>query len=213
MDRAEAWLKEGKWEEAYHAFSQWQHHKALFYQTICLTRLQKTQQALECINRAIEHQPQEADYLAERGVVYLHMKKYALALLDFDAAVSLQPEHPYRYASRAFMKEAAGDLQGAVKDYEMALSLDPEDAVVHNNLGLILEKMGRNQEARNNFSKADALLKSFPIPAPPQEQTIPEEKPAPEKTLGKVLRETITTRQGRAEFIRWISGTFRKKEG
>jgi tetratricopeptide (TPR) repeat protein len=211
MAKAEALMREGQWEKAFQAFAQWQHPEALLYQTICLTRLQKTQDALLCINRALDLQPQEADFLSERGVVYLHMKKYALALLDFDAAVNLQPDRPYRYASRAFMKEAAGDLQGAVKDYEKALVLDPEDAVVQNNLGLLLEKLGRNQEARSNFSKADALLKSFPMPAPPPEVEMPTEKELQEKTMGQILKETIATRQGRAEFFRWMMRSFSKK--
>ncbi len=211
MAQAEAWMREGKWAEAYQAFAKWQHPEALLYQTICLTRLQKPEEALACINRALELQPQEADFLSERGVVYLHMKKHALALLDFDAAVHLQPDRPYRYASRAFLKEAAGDLQGAVKDYEKALALDPEDAVVHNNLGLLLEKLGRNQEARSNFSKADALLKSFPMPAPPPEATPSAEEVPQGKTMGQILKETIGTRQGRAEFFRWMTRSFSKK--
>src|SRR5690606_31508835 len=81
----------------------------------------------------------------------------AEALNDLDIAVDIDKENPYRYASRAFIKDKAGDYQGAIADYSKAIYLDPEDAISYNNRGLIEEKLGYVQRSKISFEKADAL--------------------------------------------------------
>jgi len=171
-------------------------------------RLQRISEALGAIEKALTLAPGNPNYISERGVIYLHMKKYPLALMDFDEALRLDPYNAYRYASRAFMKEAAGDLDGALKDYEKAMELDPEDAVVMNNLGLLLEKMGRAEPAKKLFEKADELSKAMPLPSiQPEssekktEETEPEEKT---ESLWSMSLKIIKTGNLRREFWRWL---------
>lgn len=56
------------------------------------------------------------------------------------------------------MKQAAQDLDGALADYKKALELDPDDAITWNNLGLLEERMGYQQQAQERFKVSDELL-------------------------------------------------------
>ena len=115
------------------------------------------QSAVELYNLAIEIQPDNADVYSDRGVAYYHLKKLNLSLMDMDKALELDSTNPYRYASRAYIKDACGDTEGAIADYKRTIELDPEDAIAFNNLGLLEEKLGRQNAAKVNFKKADEL--------------------------------------------------------
>jgi len=134
---------------------------------------QKAQIALECLksgeyNLALLHyneltleNPHSADYFGYRGAVLLNLKRKKEALNDFNRAVELEPEYSYRYASRAFAKDALGDVAGAIEDYRIAVALDPDDAVAHNNLGLLEEKIGNQANAQKHFKNADAFAAEY----------------------------------------------------
>lgn len=113
--------------------------------------------ALVCFNAALEISPNQAHILCDRGVVYFHMKKFELSIIDMDNALQSEPNNPYRYSSRAYIRAAIGDVRGGIEDYKKAIQLDPNDAVAHNNLGLLEEKLGYESKAKFHFNKADEL--------------------------------------------------------
>lgn len=119
------------------------------------------EKALEQFNTIIKNEPPVADYFAYRGTVLLNLKRKKDALKDFDRAVELDSQYSYRYACRAFAKDALGDLEGAIADYRIAIKLDPDDAIAHNNLGLLEEKSGNKNNAKRHFETADSLAQSF----------------------------------------------------
>ncbi|MGD1848094.1 MAG: tetratricopeptide repeat protein [Salibacteraceae bacterium] len=100
---------------------------------------------------------EDADVLSERAVAYYHIRQLRKSLKDLDRAQELQPSNPYRYSSRAYIRDTMGDTSGAIKDYEIAVQLDPFDAVAHNNLGLLQEKLGRKEDAKRLVKQADKL--------------------------------------------------------
>lgn len=119
------------------------------------------EKALIQFNVLIEQTNDDPDLFSYRGAVLLNLKRKQEALNDFNKSVSLQPDYSYRYSSRAFAKDAMGDLTGAIADYEKAIELDPEDAIAHNNLGLLIEKSGNQASAKKHFESADELAKKF----------------------------------------------------
>jgi len=119
------------------------------------------EKALEQFNALIKNEPPVADYFAYRGTVLLNLKRKKDALKDFDRAVELDAQYSYRYACRAFAKDALGDVEGAIADYRKAIELDPDDAIAHNNLGLLEEKAGNKNNAKRHFETADTLAQSF----------------------------------------------------
>lgn len=176
------------------------------------------EEAVAYFSAAIEQEPGNAEIFYQRGLSYFHMKKKSLALLDFNEALSLEPKNPFRYASRAYIKDSCGDLEGAIKDYEEAIKLDPEDAVAHNNLGLLQEKLGYKQKAERHFGKADELAKredflTFKSPdqtAAKEElvQELKEDEPANESLLG-VMKRTFTDKNTFREFLTFVTNGFK----
>jgi len=142
-------------------------------------------------------------------------KQQDAAMSDFDTSVKMEPENPFRYASRAFIKDHLNDLEGAKKDYQKALELDPEDAISHNNLGLVLGKMGSHKKAEKHYEDAEKLdPKNFGMKKSTEqkEDFTPQPKPEPapmpeiksekqkEVSFGSTLKSLLTSAEERREF-------------
>ncbi|TAH22492.1 MAG: tetratricopeptide repeat protein [Cytophagales bacterium] len=123
----------------------------------------KYSEALINFDKALAENPYDASCMSDKAVALFHLDKKAESLALLDHAQKLEPANPYRYSSRAFVKDAMGDLQGAILDYQKAIELDPEDMVAYNNLGLIEEKLGYKEAAKKKFAEADALAKKLGI--------------------------------------------------
>jgi tetratricopeptide (TPR) repeat protein len=114
------------------------------------------------------------------------------------------------------------------KLYEKAIELDPEDAVAYNNLGLVEEKLGRMEKAKDNFEKADSLSgyppkkevetapTALPNPSEKSKATRPEYHSSKSTlTFGhflEVIQGVFTKTTVRKEFATFIKGLFAKKE-
>ena len=120
-------------------------------------KLEKFAESLTDFDYLLNLLPKDADIYADRGLVKHFLRDAQGALADFDKAQEIEPENPFRYACRAFIWAAVGNFENAIKDYETALAIDPDDAIAHNNLGLLQEKLGRNDIAQNHFKVADKL--------------------------------------------------------
>lgn len=155
----------------------------------------------------------DPDAWNDYGVALFHAGAKQEALAALDRALELQPDYGYRYAARAWMRQAMKDFDGARADYARAIALDPDDAISLNNLGLLEEQAGFFQQARDRFAAADALshlleeagIETSPAPAPPD----------PEEPVGSVwgwMRHAVWTAEGRSEFAAFVrSGlTFRR---
>lgn len=131
--------------------------EAHHFRAVALFRLSRIEEAVKSWDKAISLQPAQADYYSMRGVAFFHLGQKMAALEDMHQALLLEPHNPYRHSSRAYMRAALGDTGGAIEDYRQAIVLDPEDAIAHNNLGLLEEKAGRQERARELFDRADQL--------------------------------------------------------
>jgi tetratricopeptide (TPR) repeat protein len=65
-------------------------------------------------------------------------------------------------AQRAFELQQAGDDAGAVDAYRAFLKLRPDEAGAHSNLGAVLVKLGRYDEAIGEYQTAERLLPGDP---------------------------------------------------
>ncbi len=130
-------------------------------QAVRLLKAGEFDRALKQLNAIISSGTSDPDVFSYRGVVLLNLNRHQEAIGDFDRAVLLQPDYSYRYASRAFARDAVGDLEGAISDYEKAIALDPDDAIAHNNLGLLVEKAGNKSAAKKHFESADKMAEAF----------------------------------------------------
>jgi len=120
------------------------------------------EKALEYIQDALFEDKSHPVLLAERATIFMYLKRRDEAFEDLDLAIYLQPENPYRYSSRAYVKDFFGDIEGAIADYEKCIKLDPEDIIAHNNLGLLIEKQGNLNRAKKHYKAADNFLEKNP---------------------------------------------------
>ena len=109
--------------------------------------------ALADLNRACELAPNNAEYVYQRGMVYLQMKQTALAMADLDLAIKLKPDAVRALLVRAELKLQTRDKQAAGAD------LDAADAA-----------MAKEENARltlaEAYSRADLLepaIKQFDL--------------------------------------------------
>ncbi|MBL4653907.1 MAG: tetratricopeptide repeat protein [Flavobacteriales bacterium] len=100
-----------------------------FDQGIQLLKSEQFEEAIVVFSILINKDVANAKFYCERGVTYMHLKRFDKAISDMDKAAELEPKNGYRFASRAFVKGAAGDVTGGIKDYEKAVELNPEDDI------------------------------------------------------------------------------------
>ncbi|MFT6998293.1 MAG: Flp pilus assembly protein TadD [Cryomorphaceae bacterium] len=160
-------------------------------------------------SRAISVSPDDAELYSERAVAYFHRKMPKESLADMNKAQELQPQKPYRYSSRAYIRDSMGDTEGAIEDYKIAIELDPEDAVAHNNLGMLEEKLGHMAQAKAMFDLADALAKNEsgsddPADYMPKNIQKEIEQEKTEKSVGSEVLNVFRSREGFKEFVSFI---------
>jgi len=167
-----------------------------------------------------------ADDMHDRAVSHFHCGENDAALDWLNQAADVQPDYSYRYASRGWMKQACGDLRGAIEDYKRTVELDPEDAVTWNNLGLLEEQLGYQEQAKERYRVSDELLgilkergidPETDAPAfreKPQQPSLPN-NPSPEvestKSFWGEIRRAVGTTNGRSELWDFIRNGFTLK--
>jgi len=159
---------------------------------------------------AIELDPNNANYIAQRGVAFFHLGKIDEALYDLDLALKLEPENPFRYSSRAFILSNLNRIDEAINDYKEAIRLDPEDAIAYNNLGLLEEKKGYRKAAEENFKKADNL-EGLRSSQNKREKPSPKEEAANYKELNylQFFKRLFKDADLRDDFYRFIRNGFK----
>jgi len=190
------------------------------YNIEALTWLAKAQYKLEQYDISIENYnklinllPTSADLYSDRGLCYHMAGEYKSALIDFNKAVELEPENGYRYSSRAFVKDYYKDYKGALADYNKAIELDPEDAIAYNNKGILEEKLGFGEQAKESFQTSNEIqgidldkeLSKINISNAPT-ITLPESPKTGLTFKGylKVIKSIFISKKGFGEFIKFL---------
>lgn len=180
-------------------------------------KAQRYEDAVLEFSRALTSDPGNAYILYERALAYFHLNQKNMALVDLNLAAEMQPNNPFRYSSRAYVRDACGDVVGAIEDYKMAIALDPLDAIAHNNLGLLEEKLGRKQNAQKYFQIADDLSgkkNEFKPYFEMQEEADAKKQSLATETqqsssLWKEITKIFTTKNQFAEFIAFVKRGFK----
>lgn len=173
----------------------------------------KFKDAIYWYTRAISENA-SADLYSERAVSFFHNNELKEALEDMNRAQELEPARSYRYSSRAYIRDSMGDVAGAVKDYEKAVELDPDDAIAHNNLGLLIEKLGHHQKAKVFFDFADKLAQDQlgdPNATAERPRNIQTDlnKERKETTFGAEVAKVFTSGDQFKEFLRFVKNGFK----
>jgi tetratricopeptide (TPR) repeat protein len=158
------------------------------------------------------------DYFEKIGMCYFHSRNLILCLKNLNKAQKLDPNNPFRYSSRAFVKNGMGDVDGAIEDYNIAIHLDPQDAIAHNNLGLLQEKIGFDKQAKSSYKKADDLAVDFfenkANDSFKNGHKKPDETPSyltedERKSTLSTIKNVFISRNGFKEFLKFLKNGFK----
>jgi tetratricopeptide (TPR) repeat protein len=125
----------------------------LYLQGVQFTIEGKNQEALNALNQSIKMQPNYAEAYAERGLVYLELEDYRMALENYNQAIRLDSKQWHAYNNRAIAKFHLNDLQGAIADYDQALKLKERPAFYYNR-GNTYSRLGNSQRAIADYDRA-----------------------------------------------------------
>jgi len=136
--------------------------------------------AAEFYTQALEEVPDHPTALASLGISRFQLKQYDEALRDYQRVSALQPDDPMPFEKIARIYERVGMLQEAVQsfmqggeseiknhdvdravdDFNNALRLNPENQTVHTRLAMIYDKLGRKDDAANEYLATASLMQS-----------------------------------------------------
>ena len=113
-----------------------------------------SQKAVSYLQKAILEDPGFAEAYNNRGNAYRDMNKYAMAMRDYNKALSLNPNLEKTYNNRGNIYYDQRNYQMAIRDYDKAISLDNNYPLAYLNRGLAYHKLAKNGLACSDFEKA-----------------------------------------------------------
>lgn len=102
-------------------------------------------EAINCYTSAIQLDPVNAVYLANRAMCLLKQEKYAAAEVDCTSSIKLDSKYTKAYHRRATARFKLGKFEEARQDYEMVLKLEPNSKLAQSELN----KLEQIVESRN----------------------------------------------------------------
>ena len=179
---------------------------ALYTRAICYRKIEEFDKSIEDLSTILVRLPNEASLFCERGISYFHKKDIEASMRDMNKAVELEPENPYRYSSRAYIR-AKLDVDGAIEDYKKAVELDPKDAIALNNLGLIEENAGRIRSAQKRFKASNEIIGYDPNKRNQKEEP---KKIEDQRSIGKIMLDVFSDSSTRKEYFKFVKSMFKK---
>ena len=110
--------------------------------------------ALQDLDEAKKLSPNDYWIAIDRGTLLLEMNRKEDALLEFNWAISINPNEYRAYAYTSGLKDDLGDHEGAENDYTILAGLKPDYYFAFEGLGLHKMRKGNWAEARDAFAQA-----------------------------------------------------------
>ncbi|MEG4113154.1 MULTISPECIES: tetratricopeptide repeat protein [unclassified Microcoleus] len=120
----------------------------------CLNSLERYDEALECLDKAIESDSNYARAWAHRGDVLDNLKRYDEALVSYDRAIELDEYDPWQWAKRGYLLNNLKHYEEALESFDLAIELDDNDPWDWANRGDVLDNLKRYEEALESYDRA-----------------------------------------------------------
>ncbi len=112
------------------------------------------EEAMECYEKAIKMQPENAVFYYNRGTAYGKCKEYDKALADYNMAIKIDPQNSYAYNNRGNVYYNRREYEKAMSDYNMAIKIDPQYSRAYNNRGIVYYNRGEFENALSDYNAA-----------------------------------------------------------
>ncbi len=123
-----------------------------------LNRAKRTEEALPYLEKAVELEPDDLDFLLGLAAAYDELRDFERSDSLYRRALKLQPDHPTALNNYAYSLSVRGErLEEAYEMAQKALEAQPRNGAFLDTMGWILYKMGRYDEALEYIRKAAEL--------------------------------------------------------
>ncbi|MDC0122555.1 tetratricopeptide repeat protein [Planktomarina sp.] len=120
----------------------------------CLRANNEIVESLNVLNKAIELNPNYAEALINRGLIRLSQENKTKALTDLEQAHRLKPHIKQIWDLVVELKMEAQEYSEATALLINMVEIDPENVAIQANLGSVLNKQGKLEEAIEAYNKA-----------------------------------------------------------
>lgn len=124
--------------------------------------LNRYEEALESVERAIALSERDFTFHALRGQMLQELQRHEEAIAAYDRAIAINP-HSWVYNNRGVARAYLGNYQEAIADYNQALELSPGYAEAYRNRGFARYSLADYQRAIADFDKAIELKPDFAL--------------------------------------------------
>ncbi len=118
-------------------------------------------QEIADVSRAIELEPNAAEYRIFRSQAYTRIPRFDLALDDANEAIRIAPNTAYCYSSRGYVYMAMGESSKAIADLSHAIELDPNNAMFLVQRGFAYGMAGRYAETQADWQAAIKMRSDY----------------------------------------------------
>jgi tetratricopeptide (TPR) repeat protein len=112
--------------------------------------------AVRLYRRGLELEPNNVELLNAIGFSLFQQGKSREAVVELEKALAIDPKHAKSHNNMALASIDLGELELAEAHYRESLAVQPQPAI-YNDLGVVLERMGMQDDADEAYRKAIAL--------------------------------------------------------
>lgn len=108
-------------------------------------------EALKALSKATSKYPKFAEAFAARGQIYLFLKKWDKAFIDFRKVLQLSKNNGLGLLGQGDALKGIGNFQGALSSYSSAIEVDKESRKqAYMKRGLLYLQMGHSSKTAND---------------------------------------------------------------
>jgi len=131
------------------------HRSVLLYNAAqVLSALDRRDEAIASLSRAMDMDPNYSEYYLERGGLHLKCERFAEAEQDLRRAIELSPPYAEAWTDLGQCYRAAGRMDEAVAAYDRALDLDPHVGLARVGRAEALLELGALEAAVADYTAA-----------------------------------------------------------
>ena len=129
---------------------------------ICLLKLNRTNDAVDNLTKAIEVDASLIQANLVRSEANIQLRNFELAKQDLKSIAKAYKDSSRFFLIRGNLMQAQDDEAGALADYDQALTLDPNNVEALVNRGAVYYHMNSYLQAKRDFLRASQLNPSQP---------------------------------------------------
>ena len=121
---------------------------------LALYELGKYKEAIQCYDKAIDIDPDDADAYYNKGCALDSLEQYKEVIKYYDKAIEIDPDDADAYNNKGYALYCLKQYKEAIKCYDKVIEIDPDFALAYNNKGCALDSLKQYKEAIKCYDKA-----------------------------------------------------------